>query len=287
MRLVTLRKGGSSVAGRLDGDAVIELGYSDVRAVLEDPGGLARAASADGPSRPLAGCDLAPVVPLPDKIICLGHNYMDHIRERGAVTPAYPTLFAKFAAALVGPRDPVLLPPESAEADFEVELAIVIGRKARRIGPTEARLAIAGFTIMNDVTMRDWQSRTPQWLQGKTFESTTPLGPALVTPDEVGEAEGLRIALELDGVTMQEASTDDMLFKPAEIVSYISTVITLQPGDVISTGTPDGVGQSREPPAFLRPGKVMRATIEGIGELLNACKADEAPGRYLACHRSQ
>jgi acylpyruvate hydrolase len=250
------------------------LDHSDVGALLA-AGAWRGVAGADGPRIALDGAVLAPVVPNPRKIVCLGMNYRSHIEEMGREAPTAPTLFGKYARSLVGPRDPIVLPPESQQPDWEVELAFVIGTEVRRATGADAAAAIAGFTVLNDVSMRDWQFRTMQFLQGKTWERTTPAGPALVTPDELPGATAPDVALtcEVDGAVMQEGRTSDLLFGPEEIVAYISTIITLEPGDLIATGTPSGVGAGREPPVFLQPGQVVRTAIEGVGELVNRCVA--------------
>jgi acylpyruvate hydrolase len=268
MRLVTIRTANRTKAGRLDGDSIVPLDAPDVAAVLDAGVDNVREA---GDAIGLGNADLAPVIPRPSKIICLGLNYRSHIEEMGAELPRFPTLFAKFPAALIGARDPIQLPQESPAVDWEGELAFVIGRRVRKASPEEARAAIGGYTICNDVSMRDWQWRTSEWLQGKTWEGSTPLGPAVVTPDEVDHAEDLVLRCEVDGEVMQEARTSDLLFKPADIVSYVSTIVTLEPGDVFSTGTPGGVGAGMQPPRFLQPGQVVRTTIEGLGELVNEC----------------
>jgi acylpyruvate hydrolase len=275
MRLLTIRTTEGTRAARLEGDQVVELPFGDVGAVLYSGPDWTRAAATPGTRRLLSDVELAPVVTGPDKIICLGLNYRSHIQEMGRELPAYPTMFSKFRRALVGPRDPIVLPPESDEPDWEVELGLLIGRPARRARGAEAEGAIAGYCVVNDVTMRDWQRRTTQYLQGKTFERTTPVGPVLVTPEEVDRARDLELTSSVDGELMQRGRTSDLLFSPVELVEYISTVITLLPGDLIATGTPAGVGAARTPPVFLRPGQVVRAAIEGIGELLNECVADE------------
>lgn len=274
MRLVTIRVDGGTRAGRIDGDRVLELAHSDVGTLLAEVGVDGAAAADPVAEHGLADADLAPLVPRPSKIFCLGLNYASHIRETGREIPEFPTLFAKFPDALVGPRDPIVLPPESDRCDWEVELALVIGRSVRRASLDDARAAIAGYTICNDVTMRDWQQRTLEWLQGKTWERSTPLGPALVTPDELDANVDLALRCEVDGEVVQDGRTSDLVFGPAECVAYISTIVTLQPGDVISTGTPAGIGDARTPPVYLRPGQVVRTTIEGLGEMVNACVAD-------------
>jgi len=277
MRLVTMRTGNGTRAGRLDGDTVTELPFDDVKAVLASgPDWAAMAARATGATRALAGADLAPVVPRPEKIICIGQNYLKHIQEMGAEQPKYPTLFAKYTRALIGPRDDIVLPAASDNVDWEVELAIVIGRETRHVSEGEALGTVAGWTVFNDVSVRDWQRRTGQFLQGKTFERTTPVGPALVTLDEAGDGSDLTLRCEVDGQVMQDSRTSDLLFKPAELIAYISTIITLDPGDIIATGTPSGVGAGRKPPVFLKPGQTVRAVVEGVGELVNTCVKEGA-----------
>jgi acylpyruvate hydrolase len=271
MRLVTIRTAGGTRAGRLDGDQIIELDATDVGALLAGGEAAMRsAASADGPRHDYASADLAPLIPNPPKIICVGQNYMAHIAEMGSQPPDYPTLFAKYTRALVGPRDDIVLPKVSDNIDWEVELAIVIGQEARHVSGDAAMDAVAGWTILNDVSVRDFQRRTAQFLQGKTFEKSTPLGPMLVTRDEI-DASDLRLTTEVDGQVMQDSSTADLLFKPVDIVAYISQIITLEPGDVIATGTPSGVGAGRKPPVWLKPGQTMVTRVEGLGEQVNRC----------------
>ncbi len=278
MRLLTVRTPNGTRAARVEGGDIVELPFEDVGALLRS-GDDWRAAVSNGDGRVtrLDEADLAPVVISPSKILCLGLNYQGHINELGRGTPEHPTLFAKFASTLTGPNDPIRLPPESSAPDWEAEMAIIIGRRCRRADLDEARAAIAGYTVANDISMRDWQWRTTQWLQGKAFEATTPLGPALVTTDELGDPDGspdLEIRCEVDGAVMQLARTGDLLFGPAETIAYISTITTLEPGDVILTGTPAGIGAGRDPQLILRPGQVVRTSIEGIGELVNRCDLD-------------
>jgi acylpyruvate hydrolase len=237
----------------------------------------------EGPGRPRQGtrpvpvteADFAPVVTRPGKVLCVGLNYRSHILETGRELPEYPTLFAKFADSLLGPRDQLVLPSVSERVDWEVELGVIIGRPVYRATPEEAAAGIAGYTVINDVSMRDWQRRTLQWLQGKAFEHSTPAGPYLVTPDEVGNAADLEVRCEVDGAVMQRSRTSDLLFSPAEIVAYASQVITLKPGDLIATGTCGGVGDARKPPVYLQPGNVLRTWIEGLGECVNPCVAEK------------
>jgi acylpyruvate hydrolase len=196
----------------------------------------------------------------------------------GRELPEYPTLFAKYAVALTGPQDQIELPPVSAQVDWEVELALVIGKAGRSISPSRALDHVAGWTVINDVSMRDYQMRTTQFLSGKTFERCTPLGPALVTRDEVSE-DGLDLGVRclVDGEVMQDSNTSDLIFRPAEIVAYLSEIFTLEPGDVVATGTPDGVAAARQPPPWLRAGQVVRTVVDGIGELCNKFVAATNP----------
>jgi acylpyruvate hydrolase len=273
MRLATIRTEYGTTAARLDGDVLVPLAAADVGEVLAAGGiGHPRAGAAPVPA---AEADFAPVVLRPGKIICVGLNYRAHILETGREFPQYPTLFAKFADTLTGARDDLVLPSVSEKVDWEVELGVIIGRPVHRATAEEAAAAIAGYTVVNDVSMRDWQSRTLQWLQGKAFEHTTPAGPCLVTPDEVGDAADLEVRCEVDGAVMQQSRTSDLLFGAAEIVAYASQAVTLRPGDLIATGTPGGVGNARKPPVYLQPGQTMRSAIEGLGECVNRCAPEQ------------
>jgi acylpyruvate hydrolase len=273
VRLATVRTSKGTRAARLDGEDLVLLDAADVGALLEDEGWRGRATAADGDRVSFANAELAPVIPRPPKIVCLGMNYRSHVEEMGRETPAHPTLFGKYGRSLIGPRDDIVLPPESEQVDWEVELAFVVGRPARRATGAAAREAIAGFTVLNDVSMRDWQFRTMQFLQGKTWDRSTPVGPVLVTADELpgATAPDLELRCEVDGEVMQEGRTSDLLFGPEELVEYISTIVTLEPGDIVATGTPGGVGFGRSPQVFLKPGQVLRTSIEEIGELVNRC----------------
>jgi acylpyruvate hydrolase len=282
MKLVTVRAAGGTRAARWDEDGAVMLPYDDVGQLLESgPDWRERAAAVSGDPQPMDGLELAPVVPRPSKVICVGLNYLRHVQEGGGEVPTHPTLFAKFADALTGPFDDVPLPSASAGVDWEAELVVVVGRTVRGAGTSEAAAAIAGFTVGNDVSMRDWQRRTPQWLQGKTWEASSPVGPALVTTDEVGSPRpDLAISCLVDGHPMQDARTSDLLFDPVDIVAYASEVVTLRPGDLIFTGTPDGVGGARNPPVFLQDGQVVTTRIEGVGQMVNRFVAEGtgAPG---------
>ncbi|MDQ4116373.1 MAG: fumarylacetoacetate hydrolase family protein [Actinomycetota bacterium] len=271
MRLATIRTATGTRAVRVDADAAVETGESDVRALLERPDWAEHAAAAAGPVHDVASLDHAPLVPAPEKIICVGLNYRDHVQEMGNQLPEYPTVFAKFAPALVGASDEIELPKESATVDYEAELVVVIGHSVRRADADEARAAIAGYSVLNDVSMRDYQNRTKQFLQGKTWDRSTPLGPELVTPDELPDG-GWRIWSTLDGETMQDSTTDQLVFSAVELVEYLSTIVTLNPGDVIATGTPGGVGHARRPPRYLTDGAEIVVAVDGVGECRNVCR---------------
>ncbi len=269
MRLATLRidESGATVAVRVDGDAVTRLeGFEDVGAVLRS-GALEQAASTAGQQEPLDETRLASVIVAPQKVVCVGLNYRNHILEMGRKLPEYPTLFTKYPESLIGPRDEIQLPPESDAVDWEGELALVVGKTVRRATPEQAAEAIAGFSVLNDVTMRDWQYRTPMWFQGKAWEKSTPIGPVFSTPDEI--PAGAVMTTRVDGEVVQQTPVDDLVFDSAALISYISTIFTLNPGDVIATGTPGGVGHARKPQRYLTAGQTLSTSIDGIGELVN------------------
>lgn len=272
MRLGTLRTARGSRAVRVDADRVVEIdGFADLGALLGADDWRGIAAEADGAAHPLDG--LAPdawetLVPSPPKVVCTGLNYRNHIIEMGRDLPEFPTLFAKYSDALIGAADPIRVPREAeATLDWEGELTIVIGREVRFATLEQAASAIAGYTVMNDVSVREHQKRTLQWLQGKTFEHSTPVGPWMVTAD-VFDA-GAAITTTVDGDRVQHDSTGDLVFSPAELVAYISRIATLRPGDLVATGTPGGVGSGMTPPRFLRDGSVVEVAIDGIGTVRN------------------
>ncbi|MGH3519797.1 MAG: fumarylacetoacetate hydrolase family protein [Haloechinothrix sp.] len=271
MKLATIRTADGHAAVRIDGDEAVELGFPDLGALLTRPNWRELVGASNGRRHMLSEVDYAPVIPRPAKIFCVGLNYRSHILEMGRELPTYPTLFAKFANSLVGARDDIALPKVSDEVDWEAELGVVIGSPIRRATPEQATEAIAGYTVVNDISMRDWQWRTTEWLQGKAFEASMPAGPWLVTGDEVDHAADLELCCEVDGQVMQQTRTSDLLFQPADIVAYISQFTTLEPGDLIATGTPGGVGAARDPKVFLQPGMVVRVAVEGLGECVNTC----------------
>ena len=270
MRLTTIRFQGATRAARVEGDDLVLLDAVDVGDLLRGNGD----AGADGLTVTAAGADHAPLVTRPDKIVCVGVNYRDHIEEMGREVPPAPTYFAKFRRALIGAHDDIALPARSVSThiDWEAELAIVIGSELRHGSPPEAMAAIAGFTVLNDVSVRDYQRRTTQFLAGKTFEGTTPLGPHLVTTDEAGDGSGFAITATIDGVVKQSSDTSQLIFGAVDIVRDLSTIITLEPGDVIATGTPGGVGAARTPPEWLGEGTVLRTEIAEIGVCVNTCR---------------
>ena len=265
MRLATIRTPTGTQAARVEGERVILLEVADVGDVLRwgDPSAVPEA----GVELSLDSCDLAPVVPRPGKILCVGLNYQAHIAEIGIPTPEYPTLFAKFASSLIGAHDDLVLPSVSDYVDWEVELAVVVGRHTFRASQDEALAAIGGYTVANDVSMRDWQFRTKEWLQGKAFDASTPVGPVMVTPDEVDHAAALEIRCAVDGRVVQSSNTKDLLFRPAQLIAYISEFVSLDPGDLVLTGTPSGVGHMSGD--RLEAGQVLTTSVEGIGVCAN------------------
>jgi acylpyruvate hydrolase len=250
----------------------------DLLTLLREGGAaLSRAASvlATGEPVQIDQVTLKPPVPRPEKIICVGLNFRDHISEGGFVEPKVPEVFGRFASSLIGHGEALLRPRESAQLDFEGELAVVIGRRGRRIPSPSALDHVVGYSVFNDGTIRDYQFRTPQWTIGKNFDGTGAFGPALVTSDELPHGpEGLRLTTRLNGDIVQEASLDDMIFGVAELVTLVSEAMTLQPGDVIVCGTPSGVGFARKPPLYMVPGDVCEVEIEKIGLLRNTVSQD-------------
>lgn len=211
----------------------------------------------------------------PEKIICVGLNYRDHAAEQGVELPARPLLFGKFANSLRGPDDPIVLPPESDHVDGEAELAIVIGKRGRRLSPAEALEIVFGYACANDVSARDLQFKDGQWLRAKGFDSFCPVGPRVVPREELDDAGDLRIVQRLNGEVLQDSRTRELIFSVPELVAYTSAVFTLEPGDLILTGTPAGVGVFRDPPVPLAPGDEVEIEIEGIGVLRNPVVGDE------------
>jgi acylpyruvate hydrolase len=276
MKLATARIQGSTRAVRVEGDALIDLGHADLGELLARPDWKNYAATTQGSSYPIEGTEFATLISRPSKVVCVGLNYRNHITEMGRDLPEHPTLFSKFSDTLIGATDDIMRPAETDSFDWEVELAVVIGTTVRRASTKQAEEAIAGFSVLNDITCRDWQFRTREWLQGKNWDSTTPVGPYLVTPDELpgGVRPKVDVSLSVDGAVMQSDNTGDLLFDPVYLVEYISTMIRLNPGDIIATGTPGGVGHARKPEVYLHGGEFVVAEIAGIGALANHVRAD-------------
>lgn len=270
MRLITLRRAGSTVAARLDSDttAVVIKGYPDVGALLAEDSWRQIAERTNGDPVSFTESDLEAVVPNPRKIVCVGLNYANHIKEMGRELPEHPTLFVKFAEALTGPYDDIPVPEyASAQLDWEGELAVIIGKRARRVNAADAQKCIAGYAVMNDYTMRDFQYRTLQWHQGKSFEKTAGFGPWMTSADEF--VLGGELTTHLNGEQVQVARTDDLVFKPADLVEYVSQMYPLDPGDIVITGTPGGVGHARKPGIYIGDGDVVEVAIDGLGSVRN------------------
>jgi acylpyruvate hydrolase len=273
VRFASCQLGDRRLAGLVEDDAVrplrdvAELGRDTPSEVLADPPLTDERVA-------LAEVQLLPVVPHPGKIVCVGLNYRAHADEGGYDVPDYPALFTKFAETLVAAGDPIVLPPESEAVDFEAELAFVMGRRVRRASGASALDAVAGYTIGNDVSMRDYQYKAAQWLPGKNWAASTPLGPFLVTPDEVDDPHRLGISLELNGERMQSANTSQLIFDVPTLVATISEFVPLAPGDVVLTGTPSGVGYRRDPKVLLRDGDRVVVEIERVGRLENPVAAE-------------
>ncbi len=273
MRLVRFGPAGEERPGLLKNDRVVDLRsvFADIPDIGESffrDDWLAKVSSAaddDGVPYERLGCPICK----PGKIICLGKNYLEHAKEGGFDLPEKPLLFAKAPTTLNGPTDPILLPRSCSQVDWEVELAVIIGKEGKRIPESAAFDHVAGVTVMNDVSGRQAQFSDGQWFRGKSFDTFAPMGPAIVTLDEIGDVQKLHLSARVDGQVMQDGSTADMMFPVARLIEFISEDITLLPGDVISTGTPSGVGIFREPPVELKPGNVVECRVEKIGSILN------------------
>ena len=289
MRLISYDKHGRAAIGVIrsaDATEFVDLGATglafstDMTELLAAPGGLAALkAAADKAAphaiKPLAGVRYLPVVPRPPKIICLGLNYADHAKEGGHARPEYPSFFMRGATSQVAHNEPIIRPKASTRLDYEAELAVIIGSRARHLTKDNALSCVAGYACYNDGSVRDYQRKTNQWTIGKNFDATGGFGPWLVTPDELpAGAAGLRIQSRLNGKVMQDANTKDFLFDVVESLCIITECLTLEPGDVIITGTPAGVGYARTPPVWMAPGDICEIDIEGVGVLSNPI-ADE------------
>lgn len=273
MRFGTVRKGDRTVAFRQDDTGTYYYDAPDVGALLE-AGDWGALPAVEGPA-PEEGDLVAPIL-RPGKVICVGLNYRDHAAEVGKEAPELPTLFAKMHTSLAGPRQELVLPAVSEKYDWEAELAVVIGSRVKNVDAAGAHDAIFGYTVINDVTGRDWQRRTSEWFQGKNFDASSPIGPVVVTPDEAPPEAGLGVRTLVNGEVMQSGVTTEMVFSPADVVAYISQFMTLEPGDLIATGTPAGVGTSMQPPRYLADGDVLETSIDGIGTLVNTVRIEGA-----------
>lgn len=222
-----------------------------------------------------ASVALKAVIPNPEKVLCIGLNYRDHATETNMPIPAVPTVFAKYANTLIGHGEPIIIPRVTQQVDYEAELAFVIGRRGRYISEAEAMQYVVGYTIFNDISARDYQMQTTQWTVGKSFDTFGPLGPALVTADEIPDPAALAIRLSINGEILQDSHISQLIFPIPRLVAYLSEVMTLEPGDVIATGTPSGVGFTRQPPRFLHPHETVRVEIEKVGILENPVMAEE------------
>jgi 2-keto-4-pentenoate hydratase/2-oxohepta-3-ene-1,7-dioic acid hydratase in catechol pathway len=283
LRFVTIQRDGYTEPGVLLDGRVIPIQGAGLASLLEVIAGGADAQNRvrrwiGGPpsshSLDPAGLTFAAPIPRPPKVICIGLNYRDHAAESKLAIPEVPTMFAKFPTAVVGPGHPIVLPRNSTKPDYEAEFAVVIGRRGRHVAEDRWRDYVFGYTILNDVSARDFQMATSQWMIGKTFDTFAPIGPAIVTADEIADPHNLRISLTINGETMQDSNTGNLIFKLPQLIAYLSSVFTLEPGDIIATGTPAGVGFARKPPRWLQPGDEVRIQIEGIGELVNPVVAE-------------
>ena len=280
MRIVAFEDAGRAVTGLRIGDQVVEAAAlgTELGALLRADAAtrtalLAKAATA--PKRALASLKLLPPVPAPGKIICIGLNYALHAKEGGNAIPDYPAIFMRGRTSLCAPNAPMLRPRASDKLDYEAELAFVVGRTARHVTEADALSHVAGYACFNEGSVRDFQRKSTQWTVGKNFDRTGAFGPELVTADELPPgASGLRIATRLNGETMQDSTTADMIFSVAQLVTILSEAMTLEPGDVVATGTPSGVGYARKPPRLLAPGDVVEVEIEGIGVLRNTVEQE-------------
>jgi len=296
MRYLVFDSDGEPRLGALvNGDTVVDLTAAlpghprSVRAIVEGGSALhealhARLGDPDLPRGPLAGIKLRSPLPNPGKFVCLGLNYADHAKEGGHAVPDYPSLFLRATSSLIGPGDPMIVPKCSERLDYEAELVIVIGEKCRHVKEEDALDVIFGFTAFNDGSIRDYQRRTAQWTAGKNFDGTGSLGPWIVTRDELpAGAKGLAIRSRLNGRIMQESNTEHMLFSVPKTIAILSEIMTLEPGDLIATGTPNGVGHARTPPVWMRPGDEITVEIEQIGHLTNPIAAEvETPDLVTA-----
>jgi 2-keto-4-pentenoate hydratase/2-oxohepta-3-ene-1,7-dioic acid hydratase in catechol pathway len=285
MKLATFRHSGRTGLGVVTGDGIVDLAAAapdlptEMTAFLAaGPAALAAAARAaqGAPRLPLAAVRLAAPVLRPPKILAIGLNYADHAAEAGLEAPAVPIVFNKQSTSVCGPGDPVHMPRVSSALDYEGELGVVIGRRCRHVPKQRAAEVIAGYVVVNDVSVRDWQLRTPTWTMGKSFDTHCPLGPWIACADEVPDPHGLELRTWVNGELRQSSNTKHLIFDCFALVEHLSTAFTLEPGDVIATGTPGGIGMAMKPPKLLRVGDVVRIQIDRVGEIENAVVAEPA-----------
>lgn len=290
MRLMTLRTESGTVAAIADGSNALIIPGDDGKAAYSDAGAVLRAGStgrhlvqrafAHGEPLPYTDQQVGPPVLRPDAVFCVGLNFAAHIREMGQPLPTSPTYFSKLARALTGPFDRVELTEEAfARLDYEGELAVVVGRAGRNVSPAAAWQHVGGYAVMNDVTMRDRQRRSSQWFAGKNWQHATPLGPWIVTPEDVGDVDDLELVTRVNGEERQRSALSDLVFDIPTLISDLSTMVELEPGDVIATGTPAGVGDGREPRTYLRPGDQVEVEVGRVGSVRTTFVTTEGRGR--------
>ena len=275
MRMARFEHNGMTSTAVVVGDELADVGPVDpIDLLCSGPAGMEEAVRTAARRLPLADVHLLAPIPHPPKLLAIGLNYEDHCKEAGMTAPDFPVFFNKQTTCVIGPDDPIHVPRVSALVDYEVELAIVIGRRCRHVPEARAHEVIAGYTVINDVTVRDWQLRAPTMTIGKSFDTHGPTGPWVVTADEIADAQALQLRAWVNGELMQDASTAGMIFGCAAQIQTLSTAFTLEPGDIIATGTPAGIGMLRQPPVWLAPGDTVKVEVEGIGAIENPVIAE-------------
>jgi 2-keto-4-pentenoate hydratase/2-oxohepta-3-ene-1,7-dioic acid hydratase in catechol pathway len=291
MKLATFTHDETTRIGAVDGDEIVDLSAAapelprKMLAFLEAGHAAlstASAAASGGPRIPLAEVKLEASIARPPKFLAVGLNYADHVAEAGIETPKHPTIFNKQSTCVTGPTDPIHLPRASHVLDYEGELGFVIGRRCRHVSRDDAQDVIAGYLVVNDVTVRDWQLRVPTWTMGKSFDTHGPIGPWIVTPDELPDPHQLRLRTWVNDEVRQDSNTKELIFDCWSLVEHLSTAFTLEPGDIVATGTPSGVGIVMKPPQLLTAGDVVRVEIEGIGTIENPVIAEPASTAFVA-----
>ncbi len=271
MRLVTYSSDGAARVGVRRGDDIVDAGFDDmIELIRAGAAGLEQAAKAAKSGEPVPGARLLAPVPRPGKVLCSGINYASHKEENpDAVLPEEPFFFSKLPSAVIGPGEPIVIPRPETQTDYEVELAMVIGRTAKRLSASDALDAVFGYTILDDVSARDIQFKDNQITLGKGVDTFSPIGPEIVTADEIPDPLQLHVASYLNGEQMQSSPTADMVFSPRQLLEFLTAIVTLHPGDVVTTGTPAGVGCFRDPPVFMKPGDEITVEVDRIGRLTN------------------